>query len=359
VPWNNHYVKDFVIVSEQENHTVIFHILLRGPAMFLYFALLVSSGVCRYQGQSSLVEPKIAPPKNFDITDTSTTDVQDQKKRKIAEAILLLIDDEIKIQNLLIDTNSVILTDEDLDIMEGENVNNEFKYADEVLVQQLVNLLLPKNVLNWSNILRETNFARKQRKALKKLYRYRADQVSRERPRVEKVDTDGELLLLKNEVKANVLDTLIPIEKSDVENGINDDRSELQSEDEYSEREEIFYFDTNLPPSPFRGLFLSRFNSGFADFENNFYFTAAPYRPPSSPVHLLDCSSSSTSSSSTSSSSCDNKLCTVQCGDGNKIVLHCASNSVEVVQRQATQEGKFSYEVTCGNNNNQRVTILG
>jgi len=324
--------------------------------MFLFLALLVSSGVSRYQGQSSLVEPKIAPPKNFDITDTSTTDVQDQKKRKIAEAILLLIDDEIKIQNLLIDTNSVILTDGDQDIME-ENVSNDFKYADEVLVHQLVNLLLPKNVLNWSNILRETNFARKQRKALNNLYRYRADQVNRERPRVEKVD--GELLLLEDEIKANVLDTLIPIERSDVENGTNDDRSELQSEDENSEREEIFYFDTNLPPSPFRGLFLSRFNSGFADFENNFYFTAAPYRPPSSPVHLLDCSSSSTSSSSTSSSSCDNKLCTVQCGDGNKIVLHCASNSVEVVQRQATQEGKFSYEVTCGNNNNQRVTILG
>jgi len=323
--------------------------------MFLYFALLVSSGVSRYQVQSSLVEPKIAPPKNFDITDTSTTDVQDQKKRKIAEAILLLIDDEIKIQNLLIDTNSVILTEEDQDIMEEESVSHDFKHADEVLVQQLVNLLLPKKVLNWSNILRETNFARKQRKALKKLYRYRADQVSRERPRVEKVD--GELLLLKNEIKANVLDTLIPIGRSDVENGTNDDTSELQPEDENNEREEIFYFDTNLPPSPFRGLFLSRFNSGFADFENNFYFTAAPYRPPSSPVHLLDCSSSS---SSTSSSSCDNKLCTVQCGDGNKIVLHCASNSVVVVQVQTRSgPGKFSYEVTCGNTNNHRVSVLG
>jgi len=117
---------------------------------------------------------------------------------------------------------------------------------------------------------------------------------------------------LKNKSKASVLETLIPIERSDVENGTDDDAMIQSEEDETSEREKMFYFDTNLlpstklVPSPFRGLFLSRFNSGFADFENNLYFTAAPYCPPSNPTHVLDCSSFRTSRSS-----CDNKLCTV------------------------------------------------
>jgi len=313
--------------------------------MFVYFVLLVSSGVSRYQGQSNLLEPKIASPQNYDITDTSMTVIQ---KRKIAEAILLLIEDEIKMQNLNLltesdDIHSITLKDNGQDIMEEEDDSNELKYAYEVLVQQLADLILPKNVWNWSNILEETNVARKLRKPLKSLHRYRANQVSSERPSTE---------LLKNESKVEVLDRLIPIDRKDVENGTDDEVSELQSEkDEISERKEMFYFDSDFPPSnnlipsPFRGIFLSSFNSGFADFENNFYFTAAPYRLPSSPVvHVLDCSSSSTSRSS-----CDNKLCTVQCEDGNKIVLICASNSV-VVRAQSVQ-GKFSYEVTCGTNN--------
>jgi len=316
--------------------------------MFLYFVLLVSSGVSRYQGLITLMEPKIASPQNYDITDRSMTDIQDKKKRKIAEAILLLIEDEIKMQNLNLqtesdDTDTATLKDDGQEIMEEDDVSNELKYAYEVLVQKLADLILPKNVWNWSNILEETNVARKLRKPLKSLHRYRANQVSSERPSTE---------LLKNESKVEVLDRLIPIDRKDVENGTDDEVSELQSEkDEISERKEMFYFDSDFPPSnnlipsPFRGIFLSSFNSGFADFENNFYFTAAPYRLPSSPVvHVLDCSSSSTSRSS-----CDNKLCTVQCEDGNKIVLICASNSV-VVRAQSVQ-GKFSYEVTCGTNN--------
>jgi len=323
--------------------------------MLLYFVLLVASGVSRYQGQSNSMEPKVAPPKNYDITDTSMTDMQDKKKRKIAEAILLLIEDEIKIHNLNLiterdDTNAVILKDNGQDVVKVEDVSNEKKYADEVLVQQFADLLVPKNVYNWSNIVRGTNRIRKQRKSLKSLQRYRVDQVSRRKPSVELVDVGK--VLLKNESKVKDPETLIPTDRSDVKDGTDDEVAELQPEEgENGEREKIFHFDTDLPPSnnrvpsPFRGIFLSSFNSGFADFENSFYFTAAPSRLLSSPVlHVLDCSSSSSSRSS-----CDNKICTVQCEDGNKIVLQCASNSV-VVRARSVQR-KLSYEVTCGTNN--------
>merc|ERR1719427_1773759 len=103
------------------------------------------------------------------------TDMQDKKKRKVAEAILLLIEDEIKIHNLNLiterdDTNAVILKDNGQDVMKVEDVSNEKKYADEVLVKQFADLLIPKNVYNWSNILRETNLIRNQRKSLKNLH---------------------------------------------------------------------------------------------------------------------------------------------------------------------------------------------
>jgi len=326
--------------------------------MLLYFVILVSSRVSsRYHGQSSVEESNIGPPKNHELTDVSLKDDQYRKKRKIAEAILLLIEDEIMIHNLIMNnknSNTAMLEDSGQDTIKGETriKKDKLKHVNEVFLKRLGDALIPVNLLNWSSIIGETNNARKKRKSLKSLHQCLEDQISGgESPSAEM--EMAELLLMteskeKDSVKDNLEKTIIS-DGSDANSNTDDGEVQEQKfkENEKVNQDGVFYFESDLSssyhlvPSPFRGIFLSAFNSGFADFENNFYVTAAPYRVPPSPVHFLDCSSSSTSRSS-----CDDNLCTVQCEDGNKVVLHCASNSVVVQARSA--KGKFSYEVTCG-----------
>ena len=299
--------------------------------MLLYFVILVSSRVSsRYHRQPSVEESNIGPPKNYEWNDVSLMDDQYRKKRKIAEAILLLIEDEIMIHNLIMNnknTNTVMLKDSGQDAIKGGNRNkkDKLKHANEILFKRLGDILIPVNLLNWSNIIGETNIARKNKKSLKSLHRHLDDQISGgEKLGSEMADVES-LLMTERKEKDSALDNLemmIPSDGRDANSKTDDGEVPVLNfkEDEDVKKEEEFYFDTVLPssyhlvPSPFRGIFLSPFNSGFADFENNFYVTAAPYRVPPSPVHFLDCSSSSTSRSS-----CDDNLCTVQCEDGNKV----------------------------------------
>ena len=101
------------------------------PAMLLYFVILVSSRVSsRYHGQSSGEESNIGPPKNYEWNDVSLKDDQYRKKREIAEAILILIEDEIMIHNLIMtnkNTNTAMLEDSGQYTIKGENRNKKDK----------------------------------------------------------------------------------------------------------------------------------------------------------------------------------------------------------------------------------------
>jgi len=104
--------------------------------------------------------------------------------------------------------------------------------------------------------------------------------------------------------------------------------------------------------SPFRGIFLFPFNTGFADFGRQLIIsptttcpltTTSPLSSPTpqevSPVHIMECSG-------TSSSSCYNRLCTVECSGGNKVELDCTNNSLVVKTKIASD--KIIISMHCG-----------
>jgi len=154
-----------------------------------------------------------------------------------------------------------------------------------------------------------------------------------------------------NESKENVLESNVQIEEISRQESRHIPQTGKRLEIMSLKTDSVQHRTDNLYPytfSPFRGIFLFPFNTGFADFGNHLMVSPTTPRPSSittlapqkaRPVHILECSG-------TSSSSCNNGFCTVECSEGNKVEVDCDKSSMVV--KTKVVEGRISVSVYCG-----------
>jgi len=283
-----------------------------------------------------------------------SAEVLTRKKKVIAEAILALIDDEIRFNSVLINSKADWTKKQSLS---HNNMNNNDLVVrtekQNKILKGLKDKIMPRNHHRWKDLLAQINNHRISKIVLRDV---KTLKNLAEEDMALNSDTDEAKLLENVEKKRRTNTDLMTFDQESHKNmsALNLNVLELPSPSpsiaEEINNQELFDFDaflgpsSHVAPSPFRGIFQSPFNTGFAEFGNHFSATTvAPYDLSPNPVHILTCSSSNTF---TSRSSCDNKVCSLKCEDGNKVYLNCDSNSVVVHARSV--EGKLSYEVTCG-----------
>jgi len=284
-----------------------------------------------------------------------------RRKRMIAEAIVALVEDQIEVENRM-NNNSMTRLVPATSYKLGTQIE---RLTGRTMMEPFTHkLVLQKKIL-------ATNWGRKEIKQ----YKVRGDafeqlvyfQNEKERPAEKNAQ-----ILMENQNDVNPLGMLADLhDKKDASSVrqmyrpvrartcfVNKDQQCFGMGRKLGEKEQttkITKEEELLDPvtyarsashqrfSPFRGLFLFPFNTGFADFGNQ----PSPTKPPkpnqleNQPVHILECSDMSRSF-------CVNSLCTVKCLDGNKVEISCSSNSVEV--KVDATNGRFINTVTCGRN---------
>jgi len=346
--------------------------------MFVFLTIVLASVVSRGQINTPIwnelncdeIHCSVAKPvtgefdqfyisKKNGVSAECSEEVLTRKKKVIAEAILALIDDEIRINSVLINRKADLTKKQSLGL---DNMNNnDFVVRTEKqnkILKRLKDKIMPRNHHRWKDLLAQINnhlISKVVLRDIKTLKNIAEEDMA--------LNTDTvEAKLLENVEKKRRSNTdLKTLGQGSQKNmsAVNLNVLELPSTsiaEEFNNRE-LFDFDaflgpsSHVAPSPFRGIFQSPFNTGFAEFGNHFSGTTdAPYDLSPNPVHFLTCSSSNTF---TSRSSCDNKVCSVKCEDGNKVYLNCDSNSVVVHARSV--EGKLSYEVSCGTRDSNEI----
>jgi len=225
------------------------------------------------------------------------------RRRLIAEAIVELVEDELKVQNS--ESRDIdAFTEMSRDTLE---TNTNRIYSEKRLINHIVDKMLQTKKWPWQRAFDKTkHYADISKKA------------------VAVVDnTDG------------LVDEFGPNSKA-----------EDIKIDALSFKTDLIFSDETR--GPFRGIFLSHFNTGFAEFGNHLGVGSVPHNldKEPSPIHVLECSNVSSGSSFTSRSFCEKNLCSVRCEDGNQVQMHCHSNTVSVTT--SSGQGKLSFQVTCG-----------
>jgi len=347
--------------------------------MFVFLTIVLASVVSRGQINTPIwnelncdeIHCSVAKPvtgefdqfyisKKNGVSAECSEEVLTRKKKVIAEAILALIDDEIRINSVLINRKADLTKKQSLGL---DNMNNnDFVVRTEKqnkILKRMKDKIMPRSYQRWKDLLAQINYHRSSNKSV--LRDVKTLKNIAEEDMALNTDTVEAKLLENVEKKRRTNTDLKTFVQGSQKNtsAVNLNVLELPSTsiaEEFNNRE-LFDFDaflgpsSHVAPSPFRGIFQSPFNTGFAEFGNHFSGTTdAPYDLSPNPVHFLTCSSSNTF---TSRSSCDNKVCSVKCEDGNKVYLNCDSNSVVVHARSV--EGKLSYEVTCGTRDSNEI----